>query len=42
MYQGEHGVGLVKRDYLPHELGESTIDAMRQVSIPSKPDLVHR
>ncbi|OBT54090.1 hypothetical protein VE04_06255 [Pseudogymnoascus sp. 24MN13] len=21
---GEHGVGLVKRDYLPHELGEST------------------
>lgn len=29
--QGEHGVGLVKRDYLPHELGESTVDAMRQV-----------
>ncbi|KAI1022445.1 hypothetical protein LB503_000348 [Fusarium chuoi] len=28
---GEHGVGLVKRDYLPHELGESTVDAMRQV-----------
>ena len=29
---GEHGVGLVKRDYLKHELGESTVDAMRKVS----------
>ena len=29
--QGEHGVGLVKRDYLPHELGEGTVDAMRKV-----------
>jgi D-lactate dehydrogenase (cytochrome) len=29
---GEHGVGLVKRDYLNHELGETTVDAMRQVS----------
>lgn len=28
---GEHGVGLVKRDYLPHELGETTVDAMRKV-----------
>jgi D-lactate dehydrogenase (cytochrome) len=28
---GEHGVGLVKRDYLDHELGESTVDAMRKV-----------
>ena len=28
---GEHGVGLVKRDYLPHELGASTVDAMRQL-----------
>ncbi|KIM94138.1 hypothetical protein OIDMADRAFT_45909 [Oidiodendron maius Zn] len=28
---GEHGVGLVKRDYLPHELGQSTVDAMRQM-----------
>ncbi|KAJ9150299.1 MICOS complex subunit MIC60 [Pleurostoma richardsiae] len=28
---GEHGVGLVKRDYLPHELGESTVDAMRKI-----------
>jgi D-lactate dehydrogenase (cytochrome) len=29
---GEHGVGLIKRDYLSHELGESTVDAMRRVS----------
>lgn len=29
---GEHGVGLIKRDYLPHELGETTIDVMRKVS----------
>lgn len=28
---GEHGIGLVKRDYLPHELGTSTVDAMRQL-----------
>lgn len=28
---GEHGVGLVKRDYLNHELGETTVDAMRQL-----------
>ena len=28
---GEHGVGLVKRDYLDYELGESTVDAMRKV-----------
>lgn len=35
-YQGEHGVGLVKRDYLPHELGETTVDAMRQVSFESQ------
>ncbi|RGP74808.1 d-lactate dehydrogenase cytochrome [Fusarium longipes] len=28
---GEHGVGLVKRDYLSHELGETTVDAMRQI-----------
>ena len=28
---GEHGVGLIKRDYLNHELGESTVDAMRKV-----------
>ena len=29
---GEHGVGLIKRDYLNHELGDSTVDAMRKVS----------
>jgi D-lactate dehydrogenase (cytochrome) len=29
---GEHGVGLIKRDYLPHELGTSTVDTMRKVS----------
>ena len=28
---GEHGVGLAKRDYLNHELGETTVDAMRKV-----------
>lgn len=28
---GEHGVGLVKRDYLNHELGESAVDAMRKM-----------
>ncbi|KAI0424713.1 hypothetical protein F5Y09DRAFT_353152 [Xylaria sp. FL1042] len=28
---GEHGVGLVKRDYLQHELGESTVDLMRKI-----------
>ncbi|WEW59895.1 D-lactate ferricytochrome c oxidoreductase [Emydomyces testavorans] len=28
---GEHGVGLVKRDYLPHELGDSTVDTMRKI-----------
>ena len=30
---GEHGVGLVKRDYLPHEVGETTVDLMRKVSL---------
>jgi D-lactate dehydrogenase (cytochrome) len=33
---GEHGVGLVKRDYLNHELGETTVDAMRKVSFDLK------
>ncbi|SPJ75657.1 related to D-lactate dehydrogenase, mitochondrial precursor [Fusarium torulosum] len=28
---GEHGVGLVKRDYLPKELGEDTVSAMRKM-----------
>lgn len=29
---GEHGVGLIKRDYLEHEIGKSTVDTMRRVS----------
>lgn len=29
---GEHGIGLVKRDYLEKELGKSTVDMMRKVS----------
>jgi len=45
---GEHGVGLVKRDYLEHELGVTTVDAMRKVfppllifpSFPAFPDFV--
>ena len=32
---GEHGVGLIKRDYLAHELGESTVDLMRKVGFIS-------
>lgn len=31
---GEHGVGLIKRDYLEHEVGGTTVDAMRKVSVP--------
>lgn len=34
---GEHGVGLVKRDYLPHELGETTVDAMRRLKLAFDP-----
>lgn len=34
---GEHGVGMIKRDYLAHEMGESTVDAMRKV----KSSIVH-
>lgn len=30
---GEHGCGMVKRDYLPHEVGETTVDTMRRVSL---------
>lgn len=28
---GEHGVGIVKRDYLEHELDKDTVDAMRML-----------
>jgi D-lactate dehydrogenase (cytochrome) len=31
---GEHGVGLVKRDYLEKELGKGAVDTMRAVSLP--------
>ncbi|TAQ86200.1 hypothetical protein B7494_g5491 [Chlorociboria aeruginascens] len=34
---GEHGVGLVKRDYLNHELGENTVDAMRRLKLAFDP-----
>ncbi|OAA55321.1 d-lactate dehydrogenase [Niveomyces insectorum RCEF 264] len=34
---GEHGVGLVKRDYLPHELGEETVAAMRKIKAAFDP-----
>ncbi|KAF2150634.1 D-lactate dehydrogenase [Myriangium duriaei CBS 260.36] len=29
---GEHGVGLVKRDYLEHEIGREAVDLMRKAS----------
>lgn len=34
---GEHGVGLVKRDYLGEELGQSTVDAMRRLKLAFDP-----
>ncbi|KAF2017542.1 hypothetical protein BU24DRAFT_420573 [Aaosphaeria arxii CBS 175.79] len=34
---GEHGVGLVKRDYLPHELGADTVAAMRRLKLAFDP-----
>jgi len=34
---GEHGVGLVKRDYLEHELGVTTVDAMRKLKLAFDP-----
>jgi D-lactate dehydrogenase (cytochrome) len=33
---GEHGVGLVKRDYLESELGKTTVDMMRKVRLAIK------
>lgn len=32
---GEHGIGIVKRDYLPDEVGSHTVDTMRKVSCPT-------
>ncbi|KAK6338877.1 D-lactate ferricytochrome c oxidoreductase [Orbilia brochopaga] len=34
---GEHGVGLVKRDYLPKELGQTAVDAMRKMKLAFDP-----
>ncbi|KAL2798508.1 hypothetical protein BJX66DRAFT_33216 [Aspergillus keveii] len=34
---GEHGVGLIKRDYLEHEVGESTVDTMRRLKLALDP-----
>ncbi|KAF2268282.1 hypothetical protein CC78DRAFT_613475 [Lojkania enalia] len=34
---GEHGIGLVKRDYLTHELGTETVDAMRRLKLAFDP-----
>ncbi|KAL7273338.1 D-lactate ferricytochrome c oxidoreductase [Rhizina undulata] len=34
---GEHGVGLVKRDYLEAELGKTTVDAMRRLKLAFDP-----
>merc|ERR1712187_1041114 len=34
---GEHGVGLIKRDYLEHEVGKSTVDAMRRLKMAFDP-----
>ncbi|CAK7273279.1 D-lactate ferricytochrome c oxidoreductase [Sporothrix epigloea] len=34
---GEHGVGLVKRDYLPHELSEETVAMMRKIKAALDP-----
>ncbi|KAJ9194241.1 CAZyme family AA7 [Paecilomyces variotii] len=34
---GEHGVGLIKRDYLEHEVGETTVDTMRRLKLALDP-----
>ncbi|KAG9952805.1 FAD-binding domain-containing protein, partial [Aureobasidium melanogenum] len=34
---GEHGVGMVKRDYLEHEVGRSTVDLMRKMKLALDP-----
>ena len=39
---GEHGVGLVKRDYLEMELGKSTVSAMRKVCTTHSPSFEYR
>ena len=37
---GEHGVGLVKRDYLDHEVGTTTVDAMRRLKLAFDPQCI--
>ncbi|CEL06719.1 Putative D-lactate dehydrogenase (Cytochrome) [Aspergillus calidoustus] len=34
---GEHGVGLIKRDYLEHEVGEAAVDTMRRLKLALDP-----
>ncbi|KAL4959493.1 FAD-binding oxidoreductase [Aspergillus stella-maris] len=34
---GEHGVGLIKRDYLQHEVGEAAVDVMRRLKLALDP-----
>ncbi|CAK7218999.1 D-lactate ferricytochrome c oxidoreductase [Sporothrix curviconia] len=34
---GEHGIGLVKRDYLPHELSDETVAMMRKIKAALDP-----
>ncbi|KAI9783180.1 MAG: D-lactate ferricytochrome c oxidoreductase [Peltula sp. TS41687] len=34
---GEHGVGLIKRDYLSEELGSTTVDTMRKLKLALDP-----
>lgn len=36
-FKGEHGIGLVKRDYLAHELDENTVDLMRKMKTAFDP-----
>jgi D-lactate dehydrogenase (cytochrome) len=33
----EHGVGLIKRDYLPHEIGQGAVDAMKRLKVAFDP-----
>lgn len=37
---GEHGVGLVKRDYLEHELGVGAVDLMRKIKQALDPECI--
>lgn len=32
---GEHGVGMVKKEYLVAELGLETVETMRRIKVPS-------